>query len=283
MSVKIFRNLFKKGKEKPQQNNNRVCLPFVAPFRFISLLIILLSIASVSMVIITIRDSLVDKKLEQLLDEFYKYSLNYGLGIDDIIVEGREKTIKEDLLAKLQLNRNDNILNTDLAEIKKKVEELPWVEKADVKRTYFPNTIQIKLYEKNVLALWQNEGKFYPLDMNGKIIDAEYVAHEPILVITGEKATEHIVELFKITSENADLHNRIVAAVFFSGRRWNLIFDSFENGVTVKLPQEDVKKAWKKFVKINNQYGVLNRKLTFIDLRYKDKVSVALSNTPDEE
>ncbi|MBQ7303391.1 MAG: FtsQ-type POTRA domain-containing protein [Alphaproteobacteria bacterium] len=235
------------------------------------------------MVIITIRDSLVDKKLEQLLDEFYKYSLNYGLGIDDIIVEGREKTIKEDLLAKLQLNRNDNILNTDLAEIKKKVEELPWVEKADVKRTYFPNTIQIKLYEKNVLALWQNEGKFYPLDMNGKIIDAEYVAHEPILVITGEKAPEHIVELFKITSENADLHNRIVAAVFFSGRRWNLIFDSFENGVTVKLPQEDVKKAWKKFVKINNQYGVLNRKLTFIDLRYKDKVSVALSNTPDEE
>ncbi len=283
MRLKIFKALFNKTKEKPQQNSHLVCLPCVAPFRFVSLLIFLMLVTSVSMIIITIRDNLIDKKTEQLLNDFYKYTLNYGLGVDDIIVEGREKTIKEDLLAKLQLNRNDNILNTDLLDIKQKIEELPWVEKADVKRTYFPNTIQIKLYEKNVLALWQNEGKFYPLDMNGKIIDAEYVAHEPILVITGEKAPEHIVELLEITSENADLHNRIVAAVFFSGRRWNLIFDSFENGVTVKFPQEDLKDAWKKLVKIHNQYGVLNRKLTFIDLRYKNKVSVALSNTPDEE
>ena len=61
----------------------------------------------------------------------------------------------------------------------------------------------------------------------------------------------------------------------------NLIFDSFENGVTIKLPQEHMERAWEKFVKINNQYGLLNRKLTFIDLRYKDKVSVALSGTED--
>ena len=40
-----------------------------------------------------------------------------------------------------------------------------------------------------------------------------------------------------------------------------------------------MQQAWKKFVKINNQYDVLNRKLTIIDLRYKNKVSVTLSDT----
>lgn len=278
---KLLRNLFKNTNDKPLQSKNRVKLPVEAPYRFLSLLIFLLIISSVSMIIITIRDSLVDKKIEQMLNKFYDISLNYGFSIDDIIIEGRNKTIKEDLMSKINLSREDNILNTDLKEIKRKVEELPWVEKADVKRTYFPNTLQIKLYEKQVLALWQNEGKFYPLDMSGKIIDAEYIAHEPILVITGEKAPEHINQLLEVTSKNFELHNRIVAAVFFSERRWNLIFDSFENGITVKLPETDMHKAWEKLVKINNQYGVLNRKLTFIDLRYQNKVSVALNN--DEE
>ena len=157
------------------------------------------------------------------------------------------------------------------------------MDRADVKRTYFPNTLQIKLYEKEVLALWQNNGIFYPLDINGEIIAAEYVAHKPILVITGDKAPEHITQLLKITSRNPELNKRIVAAVLFSGRRWNLIFDSFENGVTVKLPQDNVDEAWEKFVKINNQYAVLNRKLTFIDLRYKDKVSVTISDTEESK
>ena len=258
-------------------------MPIETPFRIFGLIFLLLLIASVSMIIITVRDSLVDKKVSQLLDEFYQNGLKYGLAIDDIIIEGREKTTKEDLLNAIGLSRENNILDTDLKEIKQKIEQLPWVEKADIKRTYFPNILQVKLYEKEVLALWQNNGKFYPLDMNGKIIDAEYVAHKPILVITGENAPEHIIKLLKITSQNPELNNRIVAAVLFSQRRWNLIFDSFENGITVKLPQDDMQQAWKKFVKINNQYDVLNRKLTIIDLRYKNKVSVALSNTVDEK
>ena len=103
------------------------------------------------------------------------------------------------------------------------------------------------------------------------------------MVITGDKAPEHITQLLKITSRNPELNKRIVAAVLFSGRRWNLIFDSFENGVTVKLPQDNVDEAWEKFVKINNQYAVLNRKLTFIDLRYKDKVSVTISDTEESK
>ncbi len=282
MKIKKLTTIFN-VKEKPLQSRNRVSLPVEAPYRFFGLVFILLFILSVSMIIITLRDDLVNKKVKQIFDNFYAFSLQHGFGIDDIIIEGREKTVKEDLLLKIGLNRQNNILNTDLADIKKRIEELPWVENADVKRTYFPNTLQIKLYEKQVLALWQNEGKFYPLDMNGKIIEANYSAHKPILVITGDDAPEHIKELLEITSQNPELHKRIVAAVFFSGRRWNLVFDNFEDGITVKLPQEDMEKAWKKFVKINNQYGVLNRKLTFIDLRYKNKVSVTITGAEDNK
>lgn len=279
MKIKSFTNMLKLKKEKPLQSRNRVSLPVEAPFRFAALVLVLLLIASVSMIIITIRDSLVNKKIDELVNQFYEFTINHGLAIDDIIIEGRYRTSKEDLLKKIDLSRKNNILDTDLKILKSKIEELPWVKNADIKRTYFPNTLQVRLHEKEVLALWQDNNKFHPLDMNGKIIDAEFVAHKPILVITGKNAPDHIVELLKITQTNPELHERIVGAVLFSERRWNIIFDSFENGITVKLPEKDVKKAWEKFVKINNQYGVLNRKLTFIDLRYKNKVSVTVSDT----
>ena len=283
MKFSLIKNIVHASNDKPLQSRNRVSLPVEAPFRMLGLLFILIFIASTSMIIITLRDNLVDKKITQLLDDFYKAGLNYGMGIDDIIIEGREKTIKEDLLEKIGLSRDNNILETDLKEIKRRVEELPWVDTADIKRTYFPNTLQVRIYEKEVLALWQDKGEFYPLDMNGKVIDAEYIAHKPILVVTGDNAPEHITKLLEITSKNPELHERIVAAVLFSGRRWNLIFDSFEDGITVKLPQDDMQEAWEKFVKINNQYDVLNRKLTFIDLRYKNKVSVAISDTDNNK
>ena len=56
-----------------------------------------------------------------------------------------------------------------------------------------------------------------------------------------------------------------------------MVVDDIESGITVKLPQEGVKQAWKKLVKLNKTNGILKRKLTFIDLRSKNKVIVKIS------
>ena len=59
--------------------------------------------------------------------------------------------------------------------------------------------------------------------------------------------------------------------------------DDIENGITVKLPEENVEHAWKKLVKLDQTQGILKRKLTFIDLRLKNKVIVKLGKMTDEE
>ena len=56
-----------------------------------------------------------------------------------------------------------------------------------------------------------------------------------------------------------------------------------ENGITVKLPAEDMDKAWKKLLKLNKTQGLLKRKLTIIDLRFANKVLVKPRRTSDEE
>ena len=94
----------------------------------------------------------------------------------------------------------------------------------------------------------------------------------------GQGAPEHINSLLNIIENDKELFSRVKVANFISGRRWNLIFDDVLNGITVKLPEEDVADAWKKLVKLDITRGILKRKLSFIDLRLKNKVIVKISN-----
>jgi len=68
-------------------------------------------------------------------------------------------------------------------------------------------------------------------------------------------------------------------ANFISKRRWNIVLDDKEKGITIKLPEENIKKAWKKLLSLNKSVGLLKRKLTIIDLRLKGKVIIRLNKS----
>lgn len=261
------------------QGQNITFLPAFWIRRLLGNILLLAIIASIAVTTITVRENLINKKIDFILEYFYETSAKYGWALDDIIIQGREKTSREDILTKLNLSRNDNILKINLGDVKEKIEKLPWVETATVKRSFFPNILQITIAEKKVLALWQYENKFYPIDCNGKLINAEFVPHHPVLVIVGDKAPEKINSLLKIISSSPEVMKRIKAAKLYSGRRWDIILNDIENGLTIRMPETKPERAWKKFIKINQQHGLLKRKLTFIDLRYKNKLIVTVDSS----
>ncbi len=279
MKIRMIAKLFPDRREKPLQAQNRVYAPIMMPYRLFGNLMLLALIASICMIIVTIRDNLINKQITSLMNGFYAYSAAYGWGIDDIIVEGRNKTGRQELADAIGLSRADNILSVNLAELKNKIEELPWVKKAVVKRRFFPNLLQIKLYEKDVLALWQSGDQFFPVATDGRLIEADYKPRQPLLIIVGRKAPEKINELLEATASDPQLQKRIKAAILFSGRRWDIVLDDLEHGVTIKMPEKNIKQAWKKFIKINDAHGLLKRKLTIIDLRYKNKLSVTVGDS----
>lgn len=271
---KWINNFFASKDKKTSQNKSRVSLPSEAPYRFAGNLLFLCAIFAVSCGIITIRDDLINKKFDNIMGMFFTASADYGWAIDDILINGRSKTDFNDLQQAINLDRSNSILAVDLNALQQNLQALPWVKKAEIKRSFLPNLLQIKLTEKEVIALWQYGNRFYPVDTNGNLINAEFTPHKPILVIVGRKAPEKIGELLKITSENPELSSRIKAAIFLSGRRWDIILDDIENGVTIQLPAKNMDEAWKKFVKIENQQGILKRKLTSIDLRYENRIGI---------
>lgn len=257
---------------------NKIYAPVLWPYRLLGNLLLIGSIWLLTFGVITIRHNLVSKHIDSLLTELYNKTATVGWGLDDVTLEGRDKTSKDDVLHVIGLQRSDNILEIDLKAVCDKVKTLPWVKDASVSRRYFPNIIHISIREKKVKSIWQYQNEFYPIDEDGKIIETDYVLQKNILQIVGLGAPEHINGLLKIIEQDKDLFYRVKVANFISGRRWNLIFDDVLNGITVKLPEEDVEEAWKKLVKLDKTRGILKRKLTFIDLRLKNKVIVKISN-----
>ena len=257
---------------------NKIYAPVLWPYRLLGNLLLIGSIWLLTFGVITIRHNLVSKHIDSLLTEFYNKTATVGWGLDDVTLEGRDKTSKDDVLHVIGLQRGENILEIDLKAVCDKVKTLPWVKDASVSRRYFQNIIHISIREKKVKSIWQYQNEFYPIDEDGKIIETDYVLQKNILQIVGLGAPEHINGLLKIIEQDKDLFYRVKVANFISGRRWNLIFYDVLNGITVKLPEEDVEEAWKKLVKLDKTRGILKRKLTFIDLRLKNKVIVKISN-----
>ena len=240
-------------------------------------------IGALASAIITIKTNLIGRKLTDLSTEFYNYTSQIGFTLDDIIVSGRHKTTKEELKDALQLTRDSNILTLDLDAIREQLEALPWIRSAQISRHYFPNILQIDLEEREVESIWQINNRFHPIDKEGHVIDAPYVSSRPILLIVGEGAPENIPQLMQIISQDKEIFSRIKVANYISNRRWDLILDDIENGITIKLPAQGQDKAWKKLVKLNNTQGLLKRKLTIIDLRFPHKVIVKLGKMTKEE
>lgn len=262
---------------------SRISLPREWPFRLAGNLFLLGVIFMLASVIITIKTNLIGRKLTDLSTEFYNYSAGLGFKIDDIVITGRDKTAKQDILNALQLSRETNILNLDLRDLQQKVEQLPWVRHAVVKRRFFPNIIQIDIRERQVQSIWQLDHKFRPIDGEGNVIEADYTPDHPILLIVREGAPENITALMKSITDDQNIFQRIKVANYISGRRWNIVLDDVENGITVKLPEKHIDEAWKKLLKLNTTQGLLKRKLTIIDLRFPNKVIVKLGKMTPEE
>ena len=227
---------------------------------------------------ITIRHNLIGQKFETLLSEMYQQSADLGWGLDDITIEGRQKTSKAEIMEAVSLHRGDNIFEINLVAIRERVKALPWVKDVVITRSYFPNVIHISLKEKYVKSIWQYQDEFYPLDEDGEIIETEYVPQKDILQIVGEAAPEHIKELLDIIEKDEEVFAKLKAANFISQRRWDLIFNDIAHGITVKMPEENLAKAWKKLVKLDKTRGILKYKLTFIDLRLENKIIVKVND-----
>ena len=73
----------------------------------------------------------------------------------------------------------------------------------------------------------------------------------------------------KIINSNKNFVNNIWSLTYVNERRWDV---HFNQGLTIRLPSKNVKKAWEKVMSLVSNFNILNLGLTEIDLRNSNQI-----------
>lgn len=195
-----------------------------------------------------------------------------GLRVQEVTIEGRQKTPESLLRAALGVRTGDPILGFSLADARARIETINWVQGATIERR-LPGTIVVQLQERRPFAVWQHQGRFVLIDHAGNTVTdsdvASFATQVPLVVGLGAPAAA--ASLIDALSAYPLIMSRMVAAVRVGERRWNL---RMNNGADVLLPEGAEAPALAKLKELQSTYTLLDRPLQVIDLRLPDRMVI---------
>lgn len=226
------------------------------------------------------REPLNESVMRNVAQRLVEASASLGLRVADIRVEGRATTDRATILAALGARPGTPILAVDPERAKQQLERLPWVRSALIERR-LPDTIYVRLVEREPMALWQHGGKIDLIDRSGAVIPVTRLDRfSKLPMVVGEDAAAHAAQLLAMLASEPDLAARVTAAIDVGGRRWNLRLD---NSIDVLLPAEDPAAAWADLARLQRNNTILQRDVQAIDMRLPDRLVVRVAPEPPKE
>ena len=199
-----------------------------------------------------------------------KILIKNGFIIKNIEILGDKHLDKNDIIKIISTYKNINIFNVNINNIYREIKNNTWIKKASIEIIY-PNTIKILLTEKKPIAIWQNRYGNSLITKSGDLISEKnlekFKSYLPIII--GQNAHKNVHSILNILSSNQDFVKNIWSLTFVNERRWDV---HFNQGLTIRLPSENVKKAWEKVVYLNQKFNLLSLGLTEIDLRNTNQI-----------
>lgn len=197
-----------------------------------------------------------------------------GFAINEIRVSGNKETSEIDIFDRVGLDGWTSLVGFDVENARTRIVSLPWVESAAVRKIY-PSTLEVKVVEKIPFAIWQQGSLLSLIEESGEII-APLVGsdHLSLPLVVGPGGAKSAASFVARVSAYPDLASRVRGYVRISERRWDL---RFNNGLTVKLPEEAQDKALMDLVELDARYRLLSRDVETVDMRFDDRLVVKLS------
>jgi cell division protein FtsQ len=221
-----------------------------------------------------------------LTDRTLALSGHLGFAVREVYADGRVRTAPEALRAQLGISVGQPILAVDPVATRARLEQLPWVERASVERL-LPDRIEVRLIERQPLALWQRADRFALIDRGGEVIAPDVAALDAgqgpgaadphadpairwgqLRVLVGDEAPRHAARLFALLSTEPELWARVAAATWVGDRRWTLRLD---NRIDVLLPEQGMLSAWRFLAQKAREDALLERAISVVDLRFLPK------------
>ena len=194
-----------------------------------------------------------------------------GFKLQNILVEGRTNSQTETIMALINMQKGDPLIGFDPHDAQNQIEKMAWVEQAHVERRW-PNTVYIKLTEREPLVLYTTNGKRFLLDQKGEIIHTDRLERFTDLITTsGQNAQSHIPHLIKDLKNYEAIHEQTKSATYISNRRWNI---ALKNNIKIMLPETDRDKALQALTQAQEDSQILDKDILHIDLRDPSRMMI---------
>ena len=204
----------------------------------------------------------------ELLSDKYNYVLN------EVEIEGLSNVSEDEINQYFIKYYNKSIFLLPIKRISKKIEENKWINSVTLKSN-FKNKISINLNELEPAAVYFNGKNYVLISKSGKAIDfASNKEIEQFIIVKGEHAKVSAPNLLNVIPLN--LKSIIKTIEYINNRRWDIYSI---NGLKIKLPADNYKKAMENFIDIYNNLSSSDiSKIKFIDLRIPGRAIIKFYN-----
>lgn len=210
-------------------------------------------------------------------------------GVDRILVENLKRVSREDILSLSDVRPGMNLLDLDLRLIGRKIEENPWIAKAEVQRV-LPRDLVIRVSEREPKAVI-NLGYLYYLDGEGKVfkvLEPQDALDYPVItgierqyLIDNEKDAEAILK------QAAALLDEMQSRQIFNLKEISELnitpsgevsLYTYTGGVQIMLGKDGFAAKLDRLEKIYPELKLRLMTLKYIDLNVADRVIVKTDN-----
>ncbi|MBJ3783762.1 cell division protein FtsQ/DivIB [Devosia sediminis] len=206
------------------------------------------------------------------------HSAQAGLAIGEIVISGQTLTSEQQIFDALGIQPHTSTLGFDVEAARQRIAELPAVETVTVRKTY-PGDVAVVITEKEPVARWAVDGITFLIDGRGDQIGEAQGAYQELPLVIGDGAADDALVMIRALNGFPLLQEGLVALSRIADRRWDLIYDT---GLRVQLPEQGVSQAMTRLVTYQNDYQLLDRDVSIIDLRIDNIVAVR-PNKPAED
>ena len=176
---------------------------------------------------------------------------------------------KREIKAKLNDIYNKNIFFIKRNDIEKPLKLINFLEKIEVKKKY-PNTIIIKVYETEPIAILFKENRKYLLDSSSNLIPFnKNMLFDDLPSIFGARAEQDFINFFNQLENNNFPKHKVKNFYYFQIGRWDL---ELLNKQIIKFPANKVPEAIQRSVELLARKDFKNYNI--IDLRIHGKIVV---------
>lgn len=192
---------------------------------------------------------------------------------------------EEDIRQALTATEMGSFFTADVNQLRQRVEQLPWVEKASLRKVW-PDRLAVHVTEREPLAYWNNDRL---VTAEGKVFKApidEQQLEQPLPYLFGpEDAVETTLEQFNNLQQMLQVNGFEVKAMRLTQRF--AVSAVLANGIELKLGREATLERIKRFIDVlpqvkkhqNSEQQVIDS----VDLRYDTGAAVSWREPNEKE